>query len=458
MHDFRMNPEHPPLAKLIAAIPLLALRPKLDTRYDDWKTAAEYDFGFHFLYRNDADRLLLWSRSALVALAAIGLIVTYCWARDLFGKPAGLAAATMYAFSPNLLAHGMLITTDVPLAVFTVLTLYLFWRGSEMQSWRIDVATGLALGAAMSSKFSGAFLPVLLVGFSIAFHKRSSPRRLLTIACGSVIVISSAYLFSASPLTYFKNTSLVNANHIANYPFFLFGRLKPGGWWYYFLAAFAVKATIPTLLFILFAGLHTALEGFISRRGELILLVSIVFYLVLISAAADQIGLRYLMPAFPLMFVWSSRMVPRLLASRSGMVIVAVLLAWQAISAIRSYPNYIPYINELAGGPASGPKLLDDSNIDWGQGVKQAARYVREHHIENLILYTFSPYDNPSYYGLPRNIPPAEAFGRLVSRRPPAGVYIISAHHVARMRSVNPAWESYKPVDRIGESLLVYSF
>jgi Dolichyl-phosphate-mannose-protein mannosyltransferase len=457
-HDFRINPEHPPLAKLVAAIPLLALRPALDIRYDDWKTAAEYDFGFHFLYSNDADRLLFWSRSGMVALAAIGLIVTYCWARDLFGKAAGLAAATMYAFSPNLLAHGTLITTDVPLAVFTLLTLYLFWRGGETQSSRLDVATGLALGAAMSSKFSGAFLPVLLIGFSLVFHKRSAPRKLLTIACGSLLVIAGAYLFSASPLTYFKNASLVNANHIANYPFFLFGRLKPGGWWYYFLAAFAVKATIPTLLFVIFAGLHAVLEGFVSRRGELILLVSAVFYVGLISAAADQIGLRYLIPVFPMVFVWTSRMVPRLLTSRSGIAIVAVLLCWQAVSAIRTYPNYIPYINELAGGPAAGPRLLDDSNIDWGQGVKQAARYAREHHIVNLNLYTFSPYDNPAYYGLPRNIPPSEAFGRLVSRKPAAGVYFISAHYVARMRSVNPAWDSYKPVDRIGESLLVYSF
>src|SRR5438067_1189335 len=122
--DFRMNPEHPPLAKLIAALPVLLIHPRFDTTHDDWKTAAEHPFGFNFLYQNDADRLLFWSRSAMVAVAAIGLIVTFLWARDLFGVPAGLFAAGMYAFSPNLLAHGTLVTTDVPLAVFTVLTLY----------------------------------------------------------------------------------------------------------------------------------------------------------------------------------------------------------------------------------------------------------------------------------------------------------------------------------------------
>jgi hypothetical protein len=455
--DFRMNPEHPPLAKLIAAMPLLVLRPVMDNRNDDWKNAAEYDFGFRFLYTNDADRLLFWSRSGMVFLAAIGLIVTYCWARDLFGASAGLAAATMYAFSPNLLAHGMLITTDVPLAVFTVLTLYLFWKGSGKQSWRMDAATGLALGAAMASKFSGAFLPILLIVLSLR-EKRAAPRKLFVIACGSVVVIACAYLFAASPVLYFKNAALVNANHIANYPFYLFGRLKPGGWWYYFLAAFAVKATVPALMFIIFAAMHITLEGFVSRWGEIILLGSIVFYTLLISVAADQIGLRYLLPVFPLIFVWSSRIVPRLLTTRTGIAIVAVLLLWQAASGIRAYPNYIPYINEIAGGPGRGLNFLDDSNIDWGQGVKQAARYVRDHRIDHVNLYTFSPYDNPPYYGLPQNIPPSEAFGRLVSRRPSAGVYIISAHYVARMRTVSPAWETFKPVDRIGESLLVYSF
>jgi 4-amino-4-deoxy-L-arabinose transferase-like glycosyltransferase len=376
----------------------------------------------------------------------------------LFGLPAGLAAAAMYGFSPNLLAHGMLITTDVPLAVFTILTLYLFWKSSGQASWRMNALTGLAMGAAMASKFSGIFLPVVIVIFSLIHEKRSAFKKLTIIAGASLIVIAAAYLFSASPLLYFKNARLVNANHIANYPFYLFGRLKPGGWWYYFLAAFAVKATVPTLLFIAIGAIYACFHGFVSRWGEVILLGSICVYAVLISVAADQIGLRYLLPVFPLVFVWTSRAVPRLMTSTAGKGSIAILLVWQVVSATRTYPNYIPYFNELAGGPSAGANLLDDSNVDWGQGVKQAARYVRDHHIENVSLYTFSPLDNPAYYGLPRNIPPQEAFGRLVTRRPEPGTYIISSHYVARIRSVNPAWEAYKPIDRIGESLWVYAF
>src|SRR5207244_2419086 len=50
--DFRMNPEHPPLAKLIAALPVWFLHPKFDTAGNDWKTADQYPFGFRFLYDN----------------------------------------------------------------------------------------------------------------------------------------------------------------------------------------------------------------------------------------------------------------------------------------------------------------------------------------------------------------------------------------------------------------------
>src|SRR4051812_38306541 len=68
-HDFRLNPEHPPLAKLIAALPLLFIDLKFDTASDDWRRAAEYPFGYTFLYGNDADKVLFLSRVAMVILA-----------------------------------------------------------------------------------------------------------------------------------------------------------------------------------------------------------------------------------------------------------------------------------------------------------------------------------------------------------------------------------------------------
>src|SRR5262245_28452176 len=162
--DFRMEPETPPTAKLLAALPLLFIHAKFDTSSEIWSKgeAAQSLFGFVFLYENDADRLLFWARIPMILLAALGLAVTFLWANDLFGLSAGVVAAGLYSFSPNMVAHGMLVTSDVPAATFTILTLYLFWKSGDDASWWKDFATGLALGAAMTTKFSAGLLPIIL--------------------------------------------------------------------------------------------------------------------------------------------------------------------------------------------------------------------------------------------------------------------------------------------------------
>ena len=451
-----MNPEHPPLAKLFAALPLLALHPRFDTSEQNWKAAVQDAFAFEFLYGNDADRLLFWSRAVMVLIAALGAAVTFLWARDLFGPAAGIFAVMLYAFCPNLLAHGMLVTTDVPVAVFGILTLYLFWKRGEQPSWLSDFSTGLALGAAMTVKFSGALLPIVLAGFCLV---RKQIKSLFIMAAACLLVIEAAYLFSSSPLLYFRNMGFVNANHLKNYPFYLFGELKPGGWWYYFLVAFAFKATLPVVVFVVVTAVE-ATRGFVDRWGEMILLVSIALFLVATTIFADQVGVRYILPVFPLVFVWVSRIVPRFLAARSGTVVLAALVAWHAWSSASAFPNYIPYFNEMAGGAAGGPALLDDSNIDWGQGLKQAAEYVRKRQLENVNIVFFNPFGGPGseYYGLPKNFREGEVVDRMLVRRPTPGTYIISSHYVARLSHLNPAWKLYKPIDRIGESLWVYAF
>jgi len=340
--------------------------------------------------------------------------------------------------------------------VFTVLTLYLFWKRDKNPSWQSDVLTGLACGAAMASKFSGAALPIILLVFCLS---RRQIKSLFIIGAASLFVIEAAYLFSASPLLYFRNMGFINANHLKAYAFYLLGEFKEGGWWYYFPVAFAFKATLATLVIIILAAV-AAIRGFVNRWGEMILLASIGLFVVVITMGADQIRVSYILPVFPLFFIWTSRIVPDFLSARSGTAVLVLLLAWHSWSGISAFPNYIPYFNEMAGGPARGQTLLDDSNIDWGQGLKQAADYVRQRRMKEFTILAFDPFDGPGteYYGLPRNLRGADIFQRLILKPPAPGIYIISAHYVTRMTQVNPAWKIYKPIDRIGESLLVYAF
>jgi 4-amino-4-deoxy-L-arabinose transferase-like glycosyltransferase len=464
--DFRINPEHPPLVKLVSALPLLLINPRLDTSNSGWTTPSQWVFGFMFLYNNRADQLLFWARVPVIALAALGAFITFLWARDLFGPAAGIFAAGLYAFSPNLLAHGMLVTTDVPLGTFYLLTLYLFWKQGQHPTWQSNLLPGLSLGAAMTTKYSGAFMPLLIVMLAALRAWRSgNPRArlkaefkgLCIMAAASLLVIEAAYLFTDSPLVYFRNSAYVNANHSPSYLYYLLGRLQPDGWWYYFFVAFALKATIPTLVTIVFAAVRS-FSGLIDRWGETILLLGIAFYAAVIIAGANNIGVRYVLPVLPLLFVWGSRIVPECLKSRAGTALIALLLIWQAWAALSTFPNYVPYFNEWAGGSRQGADYLDDSNVDWGQGVKQAARYVKERGLKDVTIFTFSPFDNPEYYGLPPNLPVKEAMPRLLHKPLEPGIYIISAHAMARMRVWDPAWKIYKPIDRIGESLWVYEF
>ena len=233
----------------------------------------------------------------------------------------------------------------------------------------------------------------------------------------------------------------------------MLGELKPGAWWYYFLVAFAAKATLPMLILLLLAVLQT-LSGFSQWWGEIVLLSGIAFYFVAISAGADELGIRYLLQVFPLIYIWSSRIVTAYSRKTAGALVLIILLGWQMWAAVSSFPDYIPYFNELAGGPKAGSDILDDSNVDWGESLKETAMYVQQKGLGNVVLCPFAELENPRYYGLAFSIRgPKE----LVFNTPSPGTYIISAHNLAWMKAVDPLWRRHQPVDRIG-GMLVFKF
>jgi hypothetical protein len=386
----------------------------------------------------------------------------------MFGPASGLFALGLCAFSPNLLAHGMLVTTDVPLAVFSTLALYLVWKHGRQPSFLLAAGAGLATGAAMASKFSGSILPLIIIGFSAARvlaagDKRASikseARFLLTAGIAALIFIEASYLFAVAPWTYFRNMRLVNMNHNPIRLFYLFGTFSRTGWWYYFLAVFLVKATIPLLLTIVLAAVQLCFRKFIDVWGECLILAAVLAYVTALTIGADDMGIRYMLPVFPLLFIWSSRIMIEFSRKTAGIVAAVVLVAWQAHAALAAFPNYIPYFNEFAGGSSAGIRYLDDSNVDWGQGIKQAADYVRNHHLESVEFLPFSPYDSPRYYGVQRpRRDDLDTFKMMISDQRHPGVYIVSSHHLIRLMSIRPEWNPRNAVDRIGDSLWVYRF
>jgi len=117
--DYSWNTEHPPLVKLVSAIPLLRLglaAPPSVGRPEPNEVTA----GREFLYANrrDADTILISARSANILLTLLFLAAVAWWTRRRWGWAAGILAAALCAFDPNLIAHGRYVTTDYPLTAF----------------------------------------------------------------------------------------------------------------------------------------------------------------------------------------------------------------------------------------------------------------------------------------------------------------------------------------------------
>ena len=111
-HDFGLNPEHPPLVKMIAAIPLrdMNLRERqLQNRY--FKTEA-YLSGRDLIFQNDFETIIFRARTSASIFALMTALLAFLAAREMFGTGAGFLTLLLIMFEPNFLAHGALVTTD----------------------------------------------------------------------------------------------------------------------------------------------------------------------------------------------------------------------------------------------------------------------------------------------------------------------------------------------------------
>ena len=117
---YRFNLEQPPVGKLISAFPLLFLNPSIPVDHPSYTKPDDVEFGHEFLYRNrlPADRILFAGRLGTITLTLFFGLALALWSRKEFGEPPALLALTLFAFDPNLIAHGRYATTDLAAAAF----------------------------------------------------------------------------------------------------------------------------------------------------------------------------------------------------------------------------------------------------------------------------------------------------------------------------------------------------
>lgn len=427
-----LNPMHPPLVKELCALPLLALGAKMPVSAEELSKLAtdvtyQREFGQQFFLTQDADRLLFWGRVPAVLLSAGLAIVTMLWAQELWGPPAGLLVLLLHVLDPTITAHAQLVTTDVGLAFFATLFLYLLRKVLAAPSLLRLIAAGTSLGLALGAKFSA----VLLIPIAAVLLATAMPARRLAWAAGvagivAYVILWIIYLCPSDPLFYVRGLRSLDQDVDPNYLHLLMGELKPGGWWWYLPVAWMVKTPLPTLL--LFAAAAAAMARGVRApfREELFLAVPALGFFVVTSAFSAPIGIRYLLPVYPLMFVFTARLAA-VASSWLACVAAGLLLAWTVAEYASISPDHLSYFNQLAGGPRGGIEWLDDSNVDWGQGLIQLRDYLRSQPEESFRFCYFGTFD-PGYYGIhgePTDI------NALLSP-PSSGTLILSAHCVAR--------------------------
>ena len=179
--DYRLNPEHPPLIKALAALPLLFGNFHFPTGSSAWQedVNGQWEMGNRFLYEstpvggqagNDADEIIQTSRFGPLLITLLLIIFIYVWAKELMGRWWALFPAFLFAFSPTVLAHGHYVTTDVGAAFGIFIAVYYFVKFILQPSKKNLIWLGLAFGIAQLMKFSAVLLIPLFIFLLFVFY------------------------------------------------------------------------------------------------------------------------------------------------------------------------------------------------------------------------------------------------------------------------------------------------
>jgi hypothetical protein len=186
----------------------------------------------------------------------------------------------------------------------------------------------------------------------------------------------------------------------------LLGMYSERGWWYYFPVAFVLKSTIPFLLLSL-ASLGWGVYQSVRNRDRrfIWLLVPFAVYAVFVLFSHINIGVRYLLPAYPWLFILGGALLDRLIkirrAYRAGALIVLLLLGWMAIETYRAFPDEMVYMNQLASR-APHWWYLSDSNVEWGDDARAVAAFLHERGERRVGDAFLGGFFSLHYYGIER--------------------------------------------------------
>jgi len=387
---------------------------------------------------------------------ALGFLVM-TWSENLWGKSAGLLALCLYAFDPTITAHSQVVTTDVGVAFFA--TLYLFQLRAYLKNpsnFRLITAS-VALGFALGSKFSAIVLfpiSVCLIFIDLQYEAKGTEHtlesshplgrqvnwkklvlrlvwRMTFISVVASTVVWLLYFCPLDPWFYLKGIWSVHRDHPSNSFYYLMGTLQPGNRKYYLLIAWLIKTPLPSLILLIIAVWLCFRGKRAAPIEEAFLLLPSIGFMLFYSFLGDNIGVRYLIPCFPFLFIFAARICSSAIRDRVYRIVVVALLVWHVAEWLSISPDHLSYFNQIAGGATKGVDWLDNSNVDWGQGLFQLRDFLHREQINDFAFFYFGTGD-PAYYGIHgRRI---EDFTFML--HPTYGTLVLSAHAIPRTRDI----------------------
>jgi type IV secretory pathway VirB3-like protein len=449
-NDVRMNMVHPPLMKLLAAIPLTTIG--ASAKYDDpsWDSLDQWGLGVASFdhWGTSSSTLLLLSRVPMIGITLLLGITVFFVSNNLFGPNAGILSLVVYASSPFFLAYGPLVLTDIGIALFSLLTVWTFaslWQCPDMKRATLF---GLSFAGALLSKFSsGLLLPVLvIVGILFARRPPSRPYNLRKTIRFSVIgsgfaiftvYLTYAILFRKTDTAWLLSYRYAHSPHpnlamraladlltmhpllkrlgspVILYglgvggtlrglsrPAYLLGKVYPHGTVAYFPALLLYKMT-PGFLFLILLVVALVIWKLVYKRSPIIreprvlhhtTAIGVLFAVFMTAAVLSpiNIGVRHLSVPITALVVLVGLIVPLSdQLKHRGRLGVIVAVALSAGGCIYSATSAFPnYIAYFNEFTLGTPtySIAIDSNLDWGQGLVLLNEFMHRHGIKTIVL------------------------------------------------------------------------
>lgn len=456
--ESKLNIEHPPLAKLIAASPLLFIQPKItDAAKEFIKKNDQYYFAHEFLYNsnNNADKIIFWARFSFILITILLGIVLYFFTKKLFrSELAGIIALFFYSLNPDIIAHGHLATNDLLLTLFFFLTAICTYNYFAKPNLKYLLFLILSLSAAIATKFSGLILvPILILIFVVQglLNKELIKKYWLDfakIAISCLLLITAFYCAVGLSFHDLFSGIIIQLSR-GGTPAYLFGHISQTGWWYYLPVAFIIKTPIAILVILAILIIKSRISNY--KKYYILVLFPVVLFLASLLGHID-IGLRYLLPIYPFIFLAMSSIATNLLLKKLYFkIIFALLCLWYLVSFTTITPHQLTYFNEFVGGPKNGAKFLVDSNIDWGQDLKRLKTYLTKNNISTPIYLSYFGTADPSYYQINSQ--------KITDYTGPIhGIVAVSVTNLKLLEKNNLNWlVAYTPIDKIGNSIYIYN-